>query len=138
MSGRSGKITHRLVVTAAAAISISISDPTADWAYGSQLRKGDKRVVEQREVRNYERPRRNGNRIAFCTAEGKCGKPAADQFCRDNEFEGALTFQRERIEGHSSKLRFFRIKCWRSKAGTASDVAGAEVISNTSAKSNRR
>jgi hypothetical protein len=140
MPAHSGKITRRLVLTGGA-ISISgvISALTADWAYGSQLTKGDRVVMHQtREVRNYDRPRRNGNRIAFClTAVGTCGKPAADAFCRSNDFEGALTFQRERMEGHGAQLRFLRIKCWRSQAAAASEVAGAVVNSNTSAKSNR-
>ena len=103
-------------------------------------------VLQQtREVRNYDRPRRNGNRIAFCLATaGTCGKHAADAFCRDNQFEEALTFQRDRMEGHSAQLRFLRIKCWRSKSIMAakqiraSDGSGGAVVSNKLAKSHRR
>lgn len=121
----------------------------SECAYGSQLTKGDRLVLQQKmEVRNYERPRRSGNRVAFCLRDvGECGKPAADAFCRDNDFEGALTFQRDRMEGHSARMRFLRIKCWRSSSSTASAAAkqvlipeatGGNVRSNTSAKSNRR
>jgi hypothetical protein len=141
MSANSGRISHRLVFSGAA-ISISgvISALTADWAYGAQLTKGNRMVVDQtREVRNYDRPRRNGNRIAFCltAAVSTCGKHAADAFCHDNDFEGSLTFQRERMEGHSAQLRFLRIKCWRSRGAAATDVAESDAKSNVSAKSNR-
>jgi hypothetical protein len=141
MSAHSSKIARRLVLTGAAiSISGTISALTADWAFGAQVTKGDRMMVHQtREIRNYDRPRRNGNRIAFCltAAVSTCGKHAADAFCHDNDFEGALTFQRERMEGHSAQLRFLRIKCWRSRATTASEVAGVYVKSNTSTKSNR-
>jgi hypothetical protein len=141
MSAHSGKITRGLVLTGAA-ISLAgiISALTANWADGAQITKGNRIVLQQtREVRNYARPRRNGNRIAFCltAAVSTCGKHAADAFCHDNDFEGALTFQRERMEGHAAQLRFLSIKCWRPQAGTTSEVADVKVKSNTSAKSNR-
>ena|SRR5688572_24834990 len=133
--------------TLACAVCVFISSfacLTPDQVLGSQLTKGNRLVLQQREVRNYERPRRNGNRIAFCTAGGQCGKHAADEYCRENDFEGALTFQRDRMEGHSAQMRFLRIKCWRSKVRAvgkqthAPEVAGRKLISNTSIKSNRR
>ncbi len=115
---------------------------SADWACGSQLTKGNKLVLEKREVRNFERPRQNGNRLAFCTADGHCGKHAADEFCRGSDFEGALTFQRDRTEGHSAKLRFLRIKCWRTSEGTPAEQPSRaeknEPLSNTLTKSHRR
>jgi hypothetical protein len=81
--------------------------------------------------------------LAFCTVEGKCGKPAADVFCRDNDFEAALSFQRDHMESHGAQIRFMRIKCWRSKGGStvrqarASAVSDAGLISNVSTKSSR-
>jgi hypothetical protein len=134
----------RITFVGAVSLAISTAFVALDWASAAQLTKGDRIVVQDREVKNYERPRQNGNRLAFCTAAGQCGKPAADEFCRSNDFEGALTFQRDRMEGHSAKLRFFRIKCWRSThAGTAekshaSQEPAKQLISNTAAKSNRR
>jgi hypothetical protein len=112
-------------------------------ACAAQPAKGDKIVLQDRQIRNYDRPRQNGNRLAFCTAAGECGKPAADDFCRSNGFEGAMTFQRDRLEGHSAQLRFLRIKCWRSKHNNTPQPqvpveTGSKLISNTSAKSNRR
>lgn len=123
---------------------IAISATTPDLAHAAQVIKGNKLVLQFREVRNYERPRRNGNRLSFCTALGECGKPAADEFCRSNGFEGMLTFQRDHMEGHGAQLRFLRIKCWRAKGSTARQEADASAIpkavlrSNSSAKSNRR
>jgi hypothetical protein len=138
---------HMLRIILAGAICVSISSVvcalTSDRAYGAQLKKGDRQQMT--EVRNYMRPRQNGNRVAFClAAAGTCGKPAADAFCRSNSFEGAVIFQRDRMEGHSAQLRFLQIKCRRPKAAItakqirASEVAGANVISNTLAKSDRR
>jgi hypothetical protein len=135
-----GKLTRGLGLTVTA-ISICgvVSALSAHWAYGAQPTKGNRLVLPQtREVRNYDRPRQDGNRIAFCLpANGDCGKPAADAFCRGKDFEGALTFQRERMEGHGAQMRFLRIKCWRTQGATASEVTAADVISNTSTKSNR-
>lgn len=94
--------------------------------------------AQQVEIGNYNRPQLNGRRVAFClTQGGQCGKEAADAFCRSRDFEGALTFQRERLEGHSFQLRFLHIKCWRGQAN-APEVSEAKVISNKTAKSNRR
>lgn len=91
-----------------------------------------------KEVRNYDRPRQDGNRIAFCLpADGECGKPAADAFCRGKDFEAALTFQRERMEGHGAQMRFLQIKCWRTQGATVSETTATDVTTNTSAKSNR-
>ena len=93
---------------------------------------------KQMEIGNYNRPQLNGKRVAFCITEGgQCGKEAADAFCRSRDFEGALTFQRERMEGHSFQLRFLHIKCWRAEADSL-ESAKADVTSNTAAKSNRR
>src|SRR5689334_15097886 len=104
MSVQSGKTIPQFMITGTV-ISIfgSIFALTADCADGSELKKSNRMVVHQaKEVRNYDRPRRNGNRIAFCITDAveTCGKPAADAFCRDNDFQEALTFQRERMEGH--------------------------------------
>jgi hypothetical protein len=140
MSAHSDKIAHQMMLTGAAiGLCGMISALTAQWAYGAQLTKSDRMASPlTKEVRNYDRPRINGNRIAFCLpADGACGKPAADAFCRDKDFEGVLTFQRERMEGHGAQMRFLRIKCWRSVGATAPAVADVNVISNTSTKSNR-
>ena len=116
----------------------------SELAHGAQPAKGNRTVLEKKEVRNYERPRRGGNRLAFCTADGQCGKHAADEFCRDSGFDGALTFQRDRMEGHSAQLRFLRIKCSRSrgsgvaKPAPAAELPGSALKSNTAAKTNRR
>ena len=126
------------------AVSVAISTMSLDHVVAAQLTKGDRIVVQDRQVRNFERPRQNGNRLGFCTAAGQCGKPAADDFCQSNDFEGALTFQRDRMEGHSAVLRFLRIKCWRSKHARrveqprAAQEQARQLISNTATKSNRR
>jgi hypothetical protein len=133
----------RIVLAAAACLSLSGFLTTSDLAYGSQLGKADRLALQQREVRNYQKPRRSGNRLAFCTAAGQCGKHAADEFCRGNDFEGALSFERDRMEGHSAQLRFLRIKCWRSKGNIAAkqvrapEVKKTGLTTNTLAKSNR-
>jgi hypothetical protein len=140
MSAHLGKLTRRLgFIGAAAGICGVISALTVHFAYGAQPTKGNRLVLSQtREVRNYDRPRQEGNRIAFCLpSNGECGKPVADAFCRGKDFEGALTFQRERMEGHGAQMRFLRIKCWRTQGATVSEVTAADVISNTSGKSNR-
>jgi hypothetical protein len=137
--------TLRIIFAGTICVNVSsvVSALTSDWAYGAQLKKGDRQQMTL--VRNYMRPRQNGNRVAFCmAATGTCGKPAADAFCRSNNFQEALTFQRDRMEGHSAQLRFLQIKCRRSKAPIApkqigaSEVAGANVVSNAVAKSDRR
>jgi hypothetical protein len=128
--------------TACVALSCVLFESTSDWAHGAQLTKGNKLVLEKREVRNYERPRLNGNRLAFCTADGRCGKQVADEFCRGHEFQEALTFQRDRMEGHSARLRFLRIKCWRAYGSMSAEQAPSTeksgLLSNTLAKGNRR
>jgi hypothetical protein len=64
-------------------------------------------------VRNYVSPRLNGNRVAFClSGQGRCGKEAADAFCRSNGFREALTFQRSGILRRATTLSFGQIKCW--------------------------
>jgi hypothetical protein len=131
---------HLKFIGAAAGIWGVISALTGHVAFGAQPTKANRLVSHQaQEVRNYDRPRQGGNRIAFCLpANGECGKPAADAFCRGKEFEGALTFQRERTEGHGAQMRFLRIKCWRMQGATVPDVTVArDVITNTSAKANR-
>ena len=140
MSAHSDKITRQLILIGiAAGLYGMIFAVTAHRAYGAQLSKSDRMALPQtKEIGNYDRPRQSGNRIAFCLpAGGACGKAAADAFCRDKDFEGALTFQRERMEGHGAQMRFLRIKCWRSLGATVPDAAAADVISNTSTKSNR-
>jgi len=130
----------RKVIGAAAGVWGVVYALTGHVAHGAQPTKGNRLVISQaQEVRNYDRPRQGGNRIAFCLpANGECGKPAADAFCRGKDFEGALTFQRERMEGHGAQMRFLRIKCWRTQGATVPDVTAArDVITNTSAKSNR-
>jgi hypothetical protein len=141
MSAYVQKLPRRLgSIGAAVALVGVVSALTAQWAYGAQPAKGNRLVAHHaKEVRNYDRPRQEGNRIAFCLpANGECGKPAADAFCRGKEFEGALTFQRERMEGHGAQMRFLRIKCWRTQGAAVPEVTAArDVITNTSAKSNR-
>jgi hypothetical protein len=63
-------------------------------------------------ARTYLLPRVNGNRVAFCLEVGRCGKEAADSFCRRSGFEEALTFQRDAVQNNSARLRFREIKCW--------------------------
>jgi hypothetical protein len=141
MSAHLAKLARRFgSIAAAVGLCGVISTLTVNFAYGAQPTKGNRLVVSQtKEVRNYDRPRQEGNRIAFCLpANGECGKPAADAFCRGKDFEGALTFQRERMEGHGAQMRFLRIKCWRTQGAAVSEVTAAQdVITNTSAKSNR-
>jgi hypothetical protein len=141
MSAHLAKLARRFgSIAAAVGLCGVISTLTVNFAYGAQPTKGNRLVVSQtKEVRNYDRPRHEGNRIAFCLpANGECGKPAADAFCRGKDFEGALTFQRERMEGHGAQMRFLRIKCWRTQGAAVSEVTAAQdVITNTSAKSNR-
>jgi len=136
MSAHLEKVTRRSAV----GLCVVISALTVNFAYGAQPTKSNRLVVSQtKEVRNYDRPRQDGNRVAFCLpANGECGKPVADAFCRGKDFEGALTFQRERMEGHGAQMRFLRIKCWRTQGATVPEVTAAQdVITNTSAKSNR-
>jgi hypothetical protein len=141
MSAHLAKLARRFgSIAAAVGLCGVISTLTVNFAYGAQPTKGNRLVVSQtKEVRNYDRPRQEGNRIAFCLpANGECGKPAADAFCRGKDFEGALTFQRERMEGHGAQMLFLRIKCWRTQGAAVSEVTAAQdVITNTSAKSNR-
>lgn len=137
---------HHLLlrVALAGAIGLGLSSLVAELAYGAQPAKGNRTVLEKKLVRNYERPRRSGNRLAFCTVDGRCGKYAADEFCRESGFDAALTFQRDRMEGHSAQLRFLRIKCSRSGEGGVArqapdpEAPRAGTKSNTAAKSNRR
>jgi hypothetical protein len=123
---RFSRTSSRSVLGSAASVVILIAS----------LAQSSKAQENQIEVGNYNKPRLNGTQVAFClTAAGKCGKEAADAFCRSRDFEGALTFQRERMEG-SAQLRFLRIKCWRALASVSERVE-TDVLSNTSAKSNR-
>lgn len=136
MSAHLEKVLRRSAV----GLCVVISAFTVNFAYGAQPTKSNRLVVSQtKEVRNYDRPRQDGNRVAFCLpAKGECGKPVADAFCRGKDFDGALTFQRERMEGHGAQMRFLRIKCWRTQGATVPEVTAAQdVITNTSAKSNR-
>ena len=65
-------------------------------------------------TRNYQLPHLNGNLVAFCLLEvSKCGKEAADAFCRENGFREALTFQRDSLHANSVGLHFNQIKCWQ-------------------------
>jgi hypothetical protein len=91
-------------------------------------------------IRNYLSPRLNGNRVAFCfTGEGRCGKEAADSFCRDNGFKEAITFQRDRVQSNSARLRFRQIKCWHPQVSMSAqqEFKPAVIASNAVAKSNR-
>jgi hypothetical protein len=133
---------NMLTIVLAGAACVSTGAVVTADAYGAQ--KGDR--MQTKEVRSYHTPRRNGNRIPFClAAAGTCGKHAADAFCRANQFEAALTFQRDATrDSHSAQIRFLNIKCWRSKSAIAAkptpapDEERAGVVSNSLAKSHRR
>jgi hypothetical protein len=131
-----------VIIAGVVGICTVLFTSSSSRALGAQLTKGNRLVLEKKEVRNYERPRLNGNRIAFCTTDGQCGRQVADEFCRGNDFHGALTFQRDRMEGHSAQLRFLRIKCWRSNGSPPAKQAPStkknEPLSNSMAKANRR
>jgi hypothetical protein len=93
-------------------------------------------------VHNYLSPRLNGNRVAFClTGESRCGKEAADSFCRDNGFKEAITFQRDRVQSNPARLRFRQIKCWHPQVSISAlqefISKPAVIASNAVAKSNR-
>src|SRR5687767_3603645 len=63
-------------------------------------------------TRSYVLPRPFGERVSFCLANSsKCGKPAADAFCRGVGFREALTFQRNGMQRDLSS-NFHQIKCW--------------------------
>ena len=91
-------------------------------------------------ARTYLLPRLNGNRVPFCMDVGRCGKEAADAFCRRSGFEEALTFQRDTVQNNSARLRFREIKCWSGQVAMGRDLTGtivAATASNSSVKSNR-
>ena len=49
-------------------------------------------------VRNFFAPAIEGARLDAClTAEGQCGKPVADAYCKAQGFEAAVLFQREPV-----------------------------------------
>jgi hypothetical protein len=98
-------------------------------------------TVIEASVRNYLSPRHDGRPIAFCLAAGKrCGKEAADAFCRGNGFTEAMTFERHGAQTDPALLEFRQIKCRRPAAALEQDViiefAGA-AASNLAAKSDR-
>lgn len=47
------------------------------------------------EVRNFFSPQVGGQPINACLADGACGKPAADAFCKVEGYDQAMIFQRE-------------------------------------------
>ena len=47
------------------------------------------------EVRNFFAPQVGGEPINACLADGTCGKPAADAFCKVEGYDHATIFQRE-------------------------------------------
>jgi hypothetical protein len=86
------------------------------------------------EVRNFFSPKLEGTRIGACLSGGACGKPAADAFCRDQGYDSAVLFQRERAEAarviDSEKVCeedctvFRQVKCYtvKSDLGVAHSV----------------
>ncbi len=76
-------------------------------------------------VRNYFSPVVEGARIDACMAEGVCGKPVADAFCKAQGYDNALIFQREPFQSTrvldsgitctSSCTAFKQIKCFSTK-----------------------
>ena len=78
------------------------------------------------EVRNYFTPELDGQRINACLADGTCGKPAADVFCKVEGFDQAMLFQRERSDSartlDSDKVcdggctAFRQVKCFTERS----------------------
>jgi hypothetical protein len=76
-------------------------------------------------VRNYFSPKLEGTRIDACMAEGGCGKPVADAFCKTQGYDKALIFQREAFQSTrvldsgetctASCTAFKQIKCFTTK-----------------------
>jgi hypothetical protein len=129
-----------LLASASTIAAIPASDPSDT---STRVAKTDRLSTgNDTGIRNYLSPRLNGNRIAFClTGESRCGKEAADGFCRDNGFEEAITFQRDKVQSNSARLRFRQIKCWHPQlsSNAQQQFTGnpAAMTSNAVAKSNR-
>jgi hypothetical protein len=81
-------------------------------------------------ARSFIKPQIDGEPVAFCVSDGKrCGKPAADAWCRSNGYCDALLYQRAQAQGPEMQplfvdtgtactldgcLSFREIKCWRA------------------------
>lgn len=82
------------------------------------------------EVRNFFAPRIGSDRVDACLAGGRCGKPAADAFCRAEGYDRAMIFQREAQNSTRAVVSdkvcsrncvaFRQVKCFTAK----SDLAG--------------
>jgi hypothetical protein len=87
------------------------------------------------ENRTFFNPKLGGSPVAFCS-RGACGKPAADNFCRNAGYDTALTFARRQAVSNSSEepTGFTQIKCYKpSVEGSGKPAA----VTNTAGKSGR-
>ena len=67
-------------------------------------------------TRSYQMPNLHGDLIPFCLlGVSKCGREAADVFCRGNGFREALTFRRNSTQP-DALLHFSLIKCWQGRS----------------------
>jgi hypothetical protein len=87
--------------------------------------------------RTFFAPKLGGEPVAFCLRGGSgCGKAAADNFCRNNGFDTALTFARRQVmtDGGEEPTGFTQIKCYKPTVGGSSKPV---AVTNTAAKSGR-
>jgi hypothetical protein len=62
-------------------------------------------------MRSFHLPQVNGKVVPFCLSGwNRCGKPAADAFCRSKGFKQAFTFQRNESQA-STATNFRQINC---------------------------
>jgi hypothetical protein len=90
----------------------------------------------QAENRTYFSPKLGGSPVPFClTGTGGCGKPAADNFCRNSGYDTALTFARRQVMSEGEEpTGFTQIKCYKPSIEGSTKPA---AVTNTAAKSGR-
>ena len=74
-------------------------------------------------MRSFYLPQVNGKVLSFCLSNwNRCGKPAADAFCRSKGFKEAFTFQRIELQA-STTTNFRQINCGQHRTKTADAVS---------------